>query len=446
MESVHAVADRYRLEERIGSGGNGMVWRAVDEELGRVVAVKRALTGDDQRVALLRREARILARVSHPNVVTVYDLVPDGGAWWLVMEYVPARSLAEHGTLPPGRVAEIGVQLACGLRAVHEAGVLHRDVKPGNVLLSDHGQAKLGDFGISRSPDGEITITDVGTVIGTPAYVAPEVANGADPSPASDVFSLGATPAASRRPGAAARARPEPGSGVRAVGVPLARARGPVLAAGPLRPERATRTQRRAARPARRARRLCLAGRVRRAHLRGQGRAPDAGRRRAAGGRAPAGRRVRLLVAALRPRPRPGAYGCRPAARYSGRKRNVAECRLMETGVTSRLLRRPLPYLSKRTSRETPPPYPRTRTMPPDCLVMEILVMPYLLETRKLAGRVTVISQLPSKQGCALVAACAGAAWRAVVRVRSAMPVLNMIVLSRGVFPRLGLAPGRVPE
>ncbi|WP_214321129.1 serine/threonine-protein kinase [Nonomuraea sediminis] len=193
MESVHAVAGRYRLEERIGSGGNGAVWRAVDEELGRVVAVKRALTGDDRRATLLRREARILARVSHPNVVTVYDLVPDGGAWWLVMEYVPARSLAEHGRLPPARVAEIGAQLARGLRAVHEAGVLHRDVKPGNVLLSDDGQAKLGDFGISRSPDGEITITDAGTVIGTPAYVAPEVANGADPSPASDVFSLGAT-------------------------------------------------------------------------------------------------------------------------------------------------------------------------------------------------------------------------------------------------------------
>ncbi|MCG5218694.1 serine/threonine-protein kinase [Streptosporangium sp. KLBMP 9127] len=197
MRIGQLIAGRYRLEERIGSGGNGVVWRATDEELGRVIAVKRALSGGAERaaerIALLRREARILARVNHPNVVTLFDLVADGGEWWLAMEYVPASSLAGQGTLPPGRVAGIGVQLARALQAVHAAGVLHRDVKPANVFLVDDQHAKLGDFGISRVVEGDMTLTDTGRILGTPGFIAPEVAGGEDPSEASDVFSLGAT-------------------------------------------------------------------------------------------------------------------------------------------------------------------------------------------------------------------------------------------------------------
>ncbi|MER7502573.1 serine/threonine-protein kinase [Nonomuraea pusilla] len=193
MRAGRLIAGRYRLQEQVGRGGNGMVWRALDEELGRVVAVKRALPGDDARAALLRREARILARTNHPNVVTLYDLVADGGEWWLAMEYVPARSLAAYGRLPPEQAAAIGAQIARALRAVHATGVLHRDVKPGNVLLTEEGNVKLGDFGVSRSPDSGGTLTGGGVVIGTPAFVAPEVARGQGCTAASDVFSLGAT-------------------------------------------------------------------------------------------------------------------------------------------------------------------------------------------------------------------------------------------------------------
>lgn len=193
MRAGRLIAGRYRLQEQVGRGGNGMVWRALDEELGRVVAVKRALPGDDARAALLRREARILARTNHPNVVTLYDLVADGGEWWLAMEYVPARSLAAYGRLPPEQAAAVGAQIARALRAVHAAGVLHRDVKPGNVLLTEEGNVKLGDFGVSRSPDSGGTLTGGGVVIGTPAFVAPEVARGQGCTAASDVFSLGAT-------------------------------------------------------------------------------------------------------------------------------------------------------------------------------------------------------------------------------------------------------------
>lgn len=193
MHSGQLVVGRYRLEEQVGRGGNGTVWRATDEELGRTVAVKRALPRDDgQQVRLQRREAKILAKLNHPNVVTLYDMVNDGAEWWLVMEYIPARSLAEHGTLPPDRVARIGAQIARALQAVHAAGVLHRDIKPGNVLLFGDDHAKLGDFGISQVVEGDATLNDTALVVGTPGYLAPEVANGEDPTRASDVFSLGA--------------------------------------------------------------------------------------------------------------------------------------------------------------------------------------------------------------------------------------------------------------
>jgi hypothetical protein len=191
------IAGRYRLAEQVGSGGNGLVWRATDEELHRTVAVKHAVSAggvrSTERIRLLRREARILARINHPHVVTVFDVVADDGEWWLVMEYFPAPDLAQHGTLPPEQVARIGAQLASALEAVHAAGIVHRDIKPGNVLMTDDDRAKLSDFGISRTVHGDVTVTDTGLVAGTPGYLAPEVAKGDDPTPASDVFSLGAT-------------------------------------------------------------------------------------------------------------------------------------------------------------------------------------------------------------------------------------------------------------
>jgi hypothetical protein len=196
MHSGQLVAGRYRLREQVGAGGNGMVWRATDEELDRVVAIKHALSAGAERgaeqVSLLRREARLLAKVNHPNVVTVFDVVAEDGEWWLVMEYLPAPDLSAQGTLPPEKVARFGAQLASGLEAVHEAGVVHRDIKPSNALVTGD-RVKLGDFGISGTVHGEATLTGTGLVAGTPGYLAPEVAKGEDPTPASDVFSLGAT-------------------------------------------------------------------------------------------------------------------------------------------------------------------------------------------------------------------------------------------------------------
>jgi serine/threonine protein kinase len=197
VQSGDVIAGRYRLVEPIGAGGNGVVWRAVDEELDRVVALKHALPGGDEhrsaRLGLLRREARQLARVNHPNVVILYNVVGDGDDCWLVMEYVPAPSLATRGVLPVERVARLGAQIADGLAAVHAAGVLHRDIKPGNVLVTDDDRAKLGDFGSSLVVEGDVTLPDTGLLAGTPGYVAPEIANGGDPTTSSDVFSLGAT-------------------------------------------------------------------------------------------------------------------------------------------------------------------------------------------------------------------------------------------------------------
>ncbi|HEX4703634.1 MAG TPA: serine/threonine-protein kinase, partial [Pseudonocardiaceae bacterium] len=193
------IAGRYRLIERIGVGSMGVVWRGCDETLRRSVAVKQllpntAMSGDPGERA--RREARVAARLHHPNAVTVYDVVEEDGLPWLIMEYVPADSLAtvlaRHGPLPPHDVAWIGAQIASALAAAHEVGVVHRDVKPGNVLRTDNGTAKLVDFGISRAV-GEVVMTATGLVFGTPAYLAPEVANGEVPTPASDVFALGAT-------------------------------------------------------------------------------------------------------------------------------------------------------------------------------------------------------------------------------------------------------------
>ncbi|MFK4088263.1 protein kinase [Kribbella sp. NPDC020789] len=192
MHAGSLVADRYRLEEELGQGGMGAVWRAVDLELGREVALKRAIEGSAGQI---RREARVGAGVLHPNVVAVFDTVVDDGAQWLVTEYVQATSLDRiietEGPLPEARVRTIGAQLVTALVAIHQRGIVHRDIKPANVLVTDDDVVKLTDLGIARWT--EITQTGGAQLTGTLGYVAPEVANGAQATAASDVFSLGAT-------------------------------------------------------------------------------------------------------------------------------------------------------------------------------------------------------------------------------------------------------------
>ncbi|MGQ0837595.1 serine/threonine-protein kinase [Actinokineospora sp.] len=197
------VAGRYRLVERIGSGAMGVVWRAVDERLNRPVAVKKLLLQPglppdeaDEAVARCMREGRIAARLHHPNAIAVFDVVDEDGVPCLIMEYLPSVSLAialnEQGALPAVEVARIGAQVAAALAAAHIAGIVHRDIKPGNILLGDDGSVKITDFGISRATD-DVTVTKTGLIAGTPAYLAPEVAIGREPAAASDVFSLGST-------------------------------------------------------------------------------------------------------------------------------------------------------------------------------------------------------------------------------------------------------------
>jgi serine/threonine protein kinase len=201
------VGNRYRLDERIGAGAMGAVWRATDELLNRTVAVKELLIAaapptaagsdalEESRQRLLR-EGRIGARLQHAHVISMFDVVVYEDRPWLVMEYLPSRSLAqvlgEKGPLPPRDVASIGRQVADGLAAAHVAGVTHRDVKPGNVLIADDGRVKLTDFGVSRAVD-DVQLTRTGLIAGTPAFLSPEVARGLNPTAASDVFALGAT-------------------------------------------------------------------------------------------------------------------------------------------------------------------------------------------------------------------------------------------------------------
>ena len=202
-ESDEVIAGRYRLLQRIGTGGMGAVWRAHDEKLGRDVAVKRLHTrwGVDPaeaEVASQRamREARITARLHHPHAVPVFDVVEHEGQPCLVMQYFPSHSLAELTAVEPGPsatdVARIGSDVASALAAAHELGIVHRDVKPANVLVAADGTAKISDFGIAHAL-GDVSLTSTGLVTGTPAYLAPEVAQGEESTPASDVFSLGST-------------------------------------------------------------------------------------------------------------------------------------------------------------------------------------------------------------------------------------------------------------
>ncbi|WP_189816499.1 serine/threonine-protein kinase [Streptomyces olivaceoviridis] len=197
------IAGRYRLADSIGSGGMGRVWRAHDEVLHRKVAVKELTAAlyvsDSDRAVLLARtraEARAAARINHSAVVTVHDVLEHDGRPWIVMELVEGASLAdavkERGRVEPMEAARIGLWVLRALRAAHSAGVLHRDVKPGNVLLGADGRVLLTDFGIAQI-EGDTTITRTGEVVGSVDYLAPERVRGHDPGPASDLWALGAT-------------------------------------------------------------------------------------------------------------------------------------------------------------------------------------------------------------------------------------------------------------
>ncbi len=205
MPEKPLLAQRYRLLTEVGRGGMGTVWHARDEALGRDVAVKEVILphgfSDEEREVQHKRtfrEARTAARLSHPGVVAVYDVVEEDGRPWIVMELIRARSLEQiikqDGPLPPRRAAEIGRQMLAALMAAHKAGILHRDVKPSNVLVIDEPftRAVLTDFGIARA-QSDATLTQTGMLIGSPAYIAPERARGRPAVPASDLWSLGAT-------------------------------------------------------------------------------------------------------------------------------------------------------------------------------------------------------------------------------------------------------------
>ncbi|MDP9240155.1 MAG: serine/threonine protein kinase, partial [Actinomycetota bacterium] len=201
-DAPRVIAGRYRLIGKVGQGGMGTVWKAHDAVLGRTVAIKEV---DLSQVATVERpqmrertlrEARTAARLSHPNAVTVFDVVEEHGQPWIVMSLVLADSLADviaqRGPLAPERVAEIGLALLSALEAAHRAGILHRDVKPSNVLIGDDGTVVLTDFGIATL-EGDVSLTSTGMLFGAPAYIAPERARGQRPGPASDLWSLGAT-------------------------------------------------------------------------------------------------------------------------------------------------------------------------------------------------------------------------------------------------------------
>ena len=197
------LAGRYRLADPIGTGGMGRVWRAHDEVLHRAVAIKELtaalyVSESDQAVLLARTraEARAAARINHSAVVTVHDVLDHDGRPWIVMELVEGHSLAdavrEQGRVEPAEAARIGLWVLRALRAAHSAGVLHRDVKPGNVLLGRDGRVLLTDFGIAQI-EGDTTITRTGEVVGSVDYLAPERIRGHDPGASSDLWALGAT-------------------------------------------------------------------------------------------------------------------------------------------------------------------------------------------------------------------------------------------------------------
>ncbi|WNO72833.1 serine/threonine-protein kinase [Streptomyces sp. AM8-1-1] len=195
------LAGRYRLGGVLGRGGMGTVWRAVDETLGRTVAVKElrfptSIDDEEKRRLITRtlREAKAIARIRNNSAVTVYDVVDEDDRPWIVMELVEGKSLAEavreDGTLTPRRAAEVGLAILDVLRSAHREGILHRDVKPSNVLISEDGRVVLTDFGIAQV-EGDPSITSTGMLVGAPSYISPERARGHKPGPAADLWSLG---------------------------------------------------------------------------------------------------------------------------------------------------------------------------------------------------------------------------------------------------------------
>jgi serine/threonine-protein kinase len=199
MSTATLAGGRYRIEQLLGSGGMAVVHRAHDEELERTVAVKllaEHLAEDPELRQRFLREARLAARLSHANVVAVYDAGEDGGRPFIVMELVDGETLAavlaRRGPLAPAEVVELGIQAAAGLEHAHGHGLVHRDVKPHNLLLRRDGVLKVADFGIARAAAAATQLTRAGTILGTAAYLAPEQAAGGDVSAAADVYSLGA--------------------------------------------------------------------------------------------------------------------------------------------------------------------------------------------------------------------------------------------------------------
>ncbi|MBC8989226.1 protein kinase [Micromonospora chalcea] len=197
------VADRYRLITPLGQGGMGRVWKARDEVLHRDVAIKElvpppGLTPEERREMRERslREARAIARLNNVNVVRIFDVLRTDGDPWIVMEYVASKSLqdtiAEDGPVSSAKAVEIGLGVLNALKAAHKAGIMHRDVKPGNVLLGEDGRVVLTDFGLATIP-GDPNVTRTGMVLGSPAYISPERARDGTAGPEADLWSLGAT-------------------------------------------------------------------------------------------------------------------------------------------------------------------------------------------------------------------------------------------------------------
>ena len=202
-EPGRLLAGRYRLSEIIGHGGMGVVWRALDEQLDRAVAVKelvwpRDFTAHQKEQACRRasREAQMAARLNHPNVIQIYDIVEEDGHPWIVMELLPYQSLRdiveEKGPLTPARAARVGLGILAALRAAHAAGVVHRDIKPANILVGLDDRVVLTDFGIARAADSP-TLTTAGVLIGSPSYIAPERARGGQAAAPGDLWGLGAS-------------------------------------------------------------------------------------------------------------------------------------------------------------------------------------------------------------------------------------------------------------
>ncbi|MFI2909541.1 serine/threonine-protein kinase [Streptomyces sp. PDY-4] len=200
-KSARLLAGRYRLGDVLGRGGMGTVWRAQDETLGRTVAVKELrfptnIDEEEKRRLITRtlREAKAIARIRNNSAVTVFDVVEEDDRPWIVMELVEGKSLAEaireDGLLEPRRAAEVGLAILDVLRSAHREGILHRDVKPSNVLIAEDGRVVLTDFGIAQV-EGDPSITSTGMLVGAPSYISPERARGHKPGPAADLWSLG---------------------------------------------------------------------------------------------------------------------------------------------------------------------------------------------------------------------------------------------------------------